>query len=99
MALDEVLDRLRACVNREICEKHYTIKGFSVRCGVSYEEMRLIVNGRLKDVRLSTIFQICENSEIQIIDIFYENEVESIVSGMVLLNRGSKYRVRLLRYR
>lgn len=34
--------------------------------------MRLITNGKIKDVRLSTIYQICSNSNIDVLDILIE---------------------------
>ena len=96
--MEEVLERLRICVNQEITANNYTIKGFSVRCGISYEEMRLITNGRIKDVRLSTVYQICVNSNIDILDIFNEKDFEKLFSDITLLYKNNRYSIGLSKY-
>jgi DNA-binding Xre family transcriptional regulator len=97
--MEEVLERLQTCVNREIATNNYTIKGFSVRCGISYEEMRLITNGKIKDVRLSTIYQICSNSNIDMMDIFNRNDIENIFNQITLSCNNTRYGIKLLKYR
>lgn len=97
--MDNYLERLRSLVNNEISENHYTIKGFATRCGISYEEMRLICNGNLNDIRLSTITQICSNSSISLYNVFFENLLDGIASSVIVLYQDERYNVRLSRYR
>lgn len=100
--MEEVLGRLRRLVNLEINNHNYTIKGFAVRCEISYTEMREIVNGQTSDIKLSTICQICNNSNISFADVFVENESDlqrMINKVTILFENTDRYSVKLLRYR
>lgn len=69
------LEKLQTLVNREISDRGCTIKAFSVKCEVSYEEMRKICNGEINDIKASTVEKICDNSKFSINDIFSSQEL------------------------
>lgn len=64
-----VTERLMGLVNKELLESGYSIKSFSTKCEISYDEMRRIVNGSLVEPKISTIEKICENSTITLSDV------------------------------
>ena len=89
--MKKILERLKELVNYEIESTNQTILSFSVRCEVSYNEMRKICNGRAKDIKLSTICKICNNSHIQIADIFIANKDVDVV----IRYKNDRFRVRI----
>jgi len=97
--MDEVLERLQRLVSLEIDKRHCTVKKFAIDCEISYNEMRLIVNGNIRDIRLSTIFQICMNTDINICDLFIVGELECIFNNITITYQGQKYSTRVSRYR
>lgn len=99
LQMDEVLERLQRLVNLEIDKRHCTVKKFAIDCEISYNEMRLIVNGNIRDIRLSTIFQICMNTDINICDLFIVGELECIFNNITITYQGQRYSTRVSRYR
>lgn len=89
--MKKILERLKELVNYEIESTNQTILSFSVRCEVSYNEMRKICNGRAKDIKLSTICKICNNSHIQIADIFIVNKDIDVI----VRYKDDRFRVRI----
>jgi DNA-binding Xre family transcriptional regulator len=96
-----VLGRLRNLVNEEMIENDLTIKEFSLRCGISYNEMRNIANGQAIDIKVSTIEKICENSHIEMWDIFDDGviEFERLFNRLILLYKSERYSLTLNKYR
>ena len=78
-------------VNSEIDKRHETILSFSVKCEISYNEMRKICNGTINDIRISTIHKICENSDITMVDIFMPNRDIDII----VRYKDDKFRVKI----
>ena len=99
--MKKVLLRLQELVNKEIYDYDYTIKGFALRCGMSYTEMRSIANGHATDIRISTIEKICANSHIEMSDIFIEDvcDIIRVFSRLTILYDTDRYSVSLSRYK
>ena len=93
---DEVLERLRETINRELEKKNVGYTVFADLCGVSRRIMADIVNGKKTDIKLSTIVKICENSSICLSDIFTETNDFSLDS-LFLLCGSRKFRIELMR--
>lgn len=89
----EILERLADLVNYEIESTNQTILSFSVKCEISYNEMRKICNRKAKDIKLSTICRICENSSISLTDIFAKNRDIDII----FVHHDETFRFRLTR--
>jgi len=89
--MKKILDRLAELVNFEIRKKNETILSFSVKCEISYNEMRKICNRKAKDVKISTIHKICENSDITMVDIFVPNKDIDVV----IRYKNDRFRVRI----
>lgn len=63
------LDRFAEIINRKVEQKRMTYTALSELCGVSRITMGAIVNRAKTDIKLSTIFKICDVAEISIMDI------------------------------
>lgn len=85
-----VTERLMGLVNRELLESGYSIKSFSTKCEISYDEMRRIVNGSLVEPKISTIEKICENSTITLSDVLcVDTELDN--QTMIVQCNSGKY--------
>lgn len=90
--MEGILNRLADLILAEINKKDCSITCFAELCGIPRNEMGLIVNRKKKDVRLSVIWNICENSEIRISDVFgIECAEEFDIEKFVLTNGREKY--------
>lgn len=83
-------ERLTHLVNKELKENGYSIRSFSSKCEISYEEMRRIVNGEKIDPRLSTVEKICKNSEIDIFDVL-DSPCELDNASMLVVFHGRRF--------
>lgn len=93
--MEEILYRLADLILEEIHKKDCSITCFAELCGIPRNEMGLIVNKKKKDVRLSIIWNICENSEIRFSDIFeIECSEEFNIENFVLTNGLDKYAIK-----
>lgn len=77
--MKEILKRLQELVNYEINRTNDTIMSFSVKCEISYQEMRRIVNGTARDIKISTICKICSHTEIKMMDVILTREDLDII--------------------
>lgn len=68
--MENYLNRLADLILEEIGKKGCSCVLFADLCGISRNEMSNIVNRKIKDIKLSTILKICENSDIKLKDIF-----------------------------
>ena len=93
---DEVLERLRETVNKELEKKNMGYTVFADLCGVSRRIMADIVNGKKTDIKLSTIVKICENSNICLSDIFTEKD-DFPLDSLFLLCGSRKFKIELVR--
>lgn len=90
--MEEILYRLADLILEEIHKKDCSITCFAELCGIPRNEMGLIVNKKKKDVRLSAIWNICENSEIRISDVFeIECAKEFNIENYILTDGNNKY--------
>ena len=51
----DYLTHISECIDKYIDNHNLTVKCFAQLCGLSYNEVRLIVNREIKDVRISTL--------------------------------------------
>ena len=95
--MEGILNRLSDLILEEMKRRKCSIRCFAELCGVRPEEMRLIVNCQKKDVKLSIIWKICENSEIRLSDIFeIECSEEFSIENYILTNGKEKYVIKKL---
>lgn len=74
--MNEILDRLSILIIQELEKRNISCVVFAELCGISRNEMSHILNRRVKDIKLSTIYKICDNSCITIFDIFGVTDTE-----------------------
>lgn len=90
--MEGILNRLADLILMEIGKKGCSITCFAELCGIPRNEMGLIVNRKKKDVRLSAIWNICENSNIKISEVFgVECAEEFNIENFVLTDGHAKY--------
>lgn len=90
--MEGILNKLADLILLEMDKKDCSMTCFAELCGIPRNEMGLIVNKKKKDVRLSVIWNICENSEIRISDVFeIECAEEFNIENFILTNGHEKY--------
>jgi DNA-binding Xre family transcriptional regulator len=95
--MEEILNRLADLILLEMVKKDCSMTCFAELCGIPRNEMGLIVNKKKKDVRLSVIWNICENSDIGFSDIFQiECAEEFNIENFILTNGKEKYEIKKL---
>lgn len=62
--MEKYLKILSDEILKEMGRKNQSCIVFAELCGISRNEMSYIINRRKKDLRLSTVVKICENSDI-----------------------------------
>lgn len=93
--MEEILNRLAELILEEMDRKGCSAKCFAELCGVNRDELGRIINRKKKDVRLSVVWNICENSEIRFSDIFeIECSEEFNIENFVLTNGLDKYAIK-----
>lgn len=86
------MNRLADLILREIERKGCSATCFAELCGINRNELGQIVNRQKNDIRLSVIWRICENSEIQFSDVFeIECTREFNIENFILTNGHKKY--------
>ena len=94
--MDEILNRLSQLILTEMERNNQSCVQFSELCGVGRNIVGDIINGKKKDVKLSTIMSICENSNICLSDIFSDTGRDKITdNNLFLLSGVTKYKVEL----
>lgn len=92
--MEKFLKNLSNLISAEICRIDCTYSYFADKCGLSRDEIRKIVNLSKKDINVSTILKICENSEISILDIFQCSDIdifERMLRKFVFTNGEKSY--------
>lgn len=84
------MNRLADLILAEMDRKGYSAKCFAELCGVNRDELGRIINRKKKDVKMSFIWNVCENSEIRISDVFNVKHSEKI-EKFILTNGYEKY--------
>lgn len=93
--MEGILNRLADLILREIERRGCSATCFAELCGINRNELGQIVNRQKNDIRLSVIWRICENSEIQFSDVFeIECAEEFDIENYVLTNGRAKYALR-----
>ena len=75
--MNEIFDRLSFLIIKELEKRNMSCVIFAELCSISRNEMSHILNRKVKDIKLSTIYKICDNSCITIFDIFGLTDIES----------------------
>ena len=66
-------------------------------CGVGKDVVGGIINRKKKDVKLSTIISICENSDIKLEDVFLKKKSEPQETYLIM--NGERYLIELHKVR
>lgn len=86
------MNRISELILAEMERKSCSAKCFAELCGVNRDELGRIINRQKKDIRLSVIWKICENSGIRFSDIFeIECSEEFNFENYILTNGREKY--------
>ena len=100
--MDEYLKRLSELILIEIGKENQSCVCFAELCGISRNEMSAIINQKKKDIRLSTIVNICENSNIRIEDIFSDQErnaeIKNRMRNAYIVINGTRFSIELKEY-
>ena len=93
------MERLSRLILAEMKKKNQSCLQFSELCGVGRNIVEDIINQKKKDVKLSTIVNICKNSDIQICDIFCtESDKKSfkyLLNGAYVVINGERFSIEL----
>lgn len=93
--MEGILNRLADLILEEMGKTGQSAKCFAELCGVNRNTLGDVINRKGKDVKLSFIWNICENSEIQISDVFeIECAEEFDIEKFVLTNGKSSYYIK-----
>lgn len=72
---------------KKINKGNYSIRQMSVKCEISYENLRAILNGERKDISVSTLLKICANTGMAINNLL-DVEAETIKAIEVVVKCG-----------
>lgn len=90
--MEGILNRLADLILGEMKRTGKSATCFAELCGINRNTLGDVINRKGKDVKLSFIWKICENSEIRISDIFeIECSEEFNIENFVLTNGYEKY--------
>lgn len=93
--MKKYLRKLSELVLLELGRKNQSCVCFAELCGISRNEVSAIINQKKNDVRLSTIIKICENSDIQIENLFSDFETENTLNNAIIIIGGKRYIIKL----
>lgn len=86
------MNRLADLILEEMRRTGRSATCFAELCGVNRNTLGDVINRKGKDIKLSFIWNICENSEIRISDVFeIECKEEFDVEKYILTNGYEKY--------
>lgn len=82
--MEEILKNLSEAINEEIRRMDCSYTYFADICGIHRNELSSIIGIKRKDISLSVIVKICQNTEIEYSKIFgysddYENALEKTI--------------------
>lgn len=90
--MEGILNRLANLILEEMERTGRSAKCFADLCGVNRNTLGDVINRKGKDVKLSFIWNICENSDIRISDVFeIECAKEFDIENYVLTNGKETY--------
>lgn len=91
------MDRLADLILEEMDKKNCSARCLAELCGVNRNTLRHVINRKEKDIKLSFIWNICENSGIRFSDIFeIECAEEFDIENYILTNGKEKYAIKKL---
>ena len=97
--MEEIMERLAILILHEMEKNNQSCLRFSELCGVGKDVVGGIINRKKKDVKLSTIINICENSDIKLEDIFSdtnkENDVIKKINNSYFFMDGKRFSIEL----
>lgn len=86
------MNRLADLILEEMRRTGRSATCFAELCGVNRNTLGDVINRKRKDVKLSFIWNICENSEIRISDVFeIKCFVEFDIGNFILTNGKENY--------
>lgn len=89
------MNRIAELILEEMKRTGRSATCFAELCGVNRNELGRIINRKKKDVRLSFVWDICENSAIRFSDIFeIECAEEFCIENYILTNGKEKYAIK-----
>lgn len=97
MNIDNFMNNLAELISNEIGKKNLTYSAFADLCGLHRNEISNIISRRKKDILISTIFKICENSEISEEHLFgynIENQVKEEIMHSTFIIGKNRYKLR-----
>lgn len=97
--MEKILRKLSVLIIREMQKKNQSCLQFAELCGIDRNVMGNIVNQKKNDVKLSTIYKICENSAIRIENIFCDCKTEQMLNNAILIINGKRYILELKEYK
>lgn len=91
------MNRLADLILLEIQKRNCSISYFADICGISKNEVGNITTRKKKDIYVSTLLKICENSDIKFSDVFeIECSKEFSIENYILTNGKEKYVIKKL---
>lgn len=95
--MEKILNKLADLILSEIGKRNCSARCFAELCDVNRNVLNGIINRKENDVKLSFIWNICENSEIRLSDIFeIECSEEFNLENYILTNGKEKYVIKKL---
>lgn len=95
--MEKILDRLAELILSEMNKRNCSARCFAELCGVNRNTLGGVINRKENDVKLSFIWNICENTEIRLSDIFeIECSEEFNIENYILTNGKEKYVIKKL---
>lgn len=99
--MKEIMERFSRLISEEMEKKNQSCVQFSELCGVGRNIVGDIINGKKEDVKLSTVVNICANSDIRIEDIFSitgDCGIETMLKNAYIVLEGKRYSIQLKKY-
>lgn len=91
------MNRLADLILMDMEKRQCSATYFADACGVSKNEIGNITRRKKKDMNISTLLKICENSGISVEDVFgIECSEEFVMENFVLTNGHEKYALKKL---
>lgn len=97
--MEKFLNKLADLIILELDKRNISCVAFGELCGLSKNQIGEIANRQKRDVRLSTILKICENSDIRIENIFCDCKTEQMLNNAIIIINGKRYTLELKEYK
>lgn len=95
--MEGILNRFAELILAEMERTGRSATRFAELCGVNRNALGDVINRKEKDIKLSFIWRICENSDIRFSDIFEIKCLEEFsIENYILTNGKEKYVIKKL---